>query len=100
MRNAAQALESQPQGSAFLQLAGPGFRDFSRIAGGDPHMWRDVLQANRDEVLRQLQLYKQALAGFEAQIQQGNWSAVEALIRRASQVRQGWDAPASSDDEV
>ncbi|MGC8702752.1 MAG: prephenate dehydrogenase [Thiomonas sp.] len=94
------ALTSQPQGSAFLQLAGPGFRDFSRIAGGDPHMWRDILDANRDEVLRQLQIYKQALAGFEAQMRQGNWTAVEALIRRASQVRQGWDAPACADDDA
>ena len=94
------ALSSQPQGSAYLQLAGPGFRDFSRIAGGDPHMWRDVLQANRDEVLRQLQIYKQALAGFEAQARQGNWTAVEALIRRASQIRQGWDAPMVADDDA
>jgi prephenate dehydrogenase len=94
------ALSSQPQGSAYLQLAGPGFRDFSRIAGGDPHMWRDILQANRDEVLRQLQLYKQALAGFEAQARQGNWVAVESLIRRASQVRRGWAAPTQADDEA
>lgn len=94
------ALSSQPQGSAFLQLAGPGFRDFSRIAGSDPHMWRDILQANRDEVLRQLQIYKQALAGFEAQTRQGNWTALEALIRRASQVRQGWDSPNSTDDDA
>ena len=94
------ALSSQPQGSAYLQLAGPGFRDFSRIAGGDPHMWRDILQANRDEVLRQLQLYKQALAGFEAQARQGNWTAVEALIRRASQIRHGWAAPTQADDET
>ena len=94
------ALSSQPQGGAYLQLAGPGFRDFSRIAGGDAHMWRDVLQANREEVLRQLQLYKQALAGFEAQMRQDNWTAVEALIRRASQVRQGWDAPAAADEDA
>lgn len=94
------ALSSQPQGSAYLQLAGPGFRDFSRIAEGDPHMWRDILQANRDEVLRQLQLYKQALAGFEAQARQGNWTAVESLIRRASQVRHGWAVPTQADDEA
>lgn len=92
------ALTSQPQGSTFLQLAGPGFRDFSRIAGGDPHMWRDVLQANADEVLRQLQIYKQALAGFEAQVRQGNWQALEGLIRRVSQTRRDWAAPTIADD--
>lgn len=94
------ALASQPQGSTYLQLAGPGFRDFSRIAGGDPQMWRDVLRSNADEVLRQLQIYKQALAGFEAQVRQGNWHALEGLIRRASQTRRDWAAPTLADDDA
>ena len=34
-----------------LSLGGSGFRDFTRIAASDPKMWRDILRANRDEVL-------------------------------------------------
>jgi prephenate dehydrogenase len=34
----------------FLSLAGPGFRDFTRIAASDPQVWRDVLIANREEL--------------------------------------------------
>jgi hypothetical protein len=38
-------------GKDFLSLAGPGFRDFTRIAASDPKMWRDILLANREELL-------------------------------------------------
>ena len=92
------AIARQPQGSGFLQLAGPGFRDFTRIAGSDPTMWRDVFQANSAEVLQQLQMFKQAVAGFEAQLRQGNWSVLESLIRQASQSRRDWASPSPADD--
>jgi prephenate dehydrogenase len=32
---------------------GPGFRDFTRIAASDPKIWRDILLANREELLAQ-----------------------------------------------
>ncbi len=92
------AIARQPQGSSFLQLAGPGFRDFTRIAGSDPTMWRDVFQANSAEVLQQLQMFKQAVAGFEAQLRQGNWTVLESLIRQASQSRRDWASPSPADD--
>ncbi len=92
------AVARQPQGSSFLQLAGPGFRDFTRIAASDPTMWRDVFQANSAEVLQQLQMFKQALAGFEAQLRQGNWNVLESLIRQASQSRRDWASPTPADD--
>ena len=92
------AVARQPHGPSFLQLAGPGFRDFTRIAGSDPTMWRDVFQANSTEVLQQLQMFKQALAGFEAQLRQGNWNVLESLVRQASQARQDWASPSPADD--
>ena len=41
------AVVKQPAGKDFLALAGPGFRDFTRIAASDPAVWRDILVANR-----------------------------------------------------
>ena len=93
-----QALTRQPKGGGYLQLAGPGFRDFTRIAASDAVMWRDVFQANGAEVLQQLQLFKQALAAFEAQLRQGNWTLLETLIRDASASRQAWSTPSAADD--
>ena len=44
----------QEQAAVFLSLASPGFHDFSRIAASDPQVWRDVLIANREELIAQL----------------------------------------------
>ncbi len=92
------AMARQPKGGGYLQLAGPGFRDFTRIAASDPTMWRDVFHANSAEVLQQLQLFKHSIAAFEAQIRQGNWSLLESMIRLASQSRREWSTPTPSDD--
>lgn len=84
------AVISQPAGREFLSLAGPGFRDFTRIAAGDPTVWRDILMANREEVLKQSQRLRHALDAFEVVMRSGNQEALEDLIRTASEGRSGW----------
>ncbi|GAB1435020.1 prephenate dehydrogenase/arogenate dehydrogenase family protein [Sphaerotilus sulfidivorans] len=84
------AVMSQPAGREFLSLAGPGFRDFTRIAAGDPTVWRDILMANREEVLKQSQRLRHALDAFEVVMRSGNQEALEDLIRTASEGRSGW----------
>lgn len=85
-----QAVAGQPAGKDYLQIAGPGFRDFTRIAASDPTIWRDILIANRDEVLRQSQLFRAALDDLEAAMRDGQPDALEERIRRASQGRSQW----------
>jgi prephenate dehydrogenase len=84
------AVMHQPSGHEFLYLAGPGFRDFTRIAASNPPMWRDVLLANREEVLKQVEVFRQSLARFEQALQSGNASALEALIQAPSDGRTHW----------
>ncbi|AMM25692.1 prephenate dehydrogenase [Variovorax sp. PAMC 28711] len=93
------AIAGQPQGASFLALAGSGFRDFSRIAAGDPTLWRDVLLANREQVLRQSQAFRKELLQFEALIASGDGQALERAIDNASRTRGRWQpaAPPSSD---
>lgn len=81
------SVTSQSQADAFLGLAGPGFRDFTRIAAGDPKMWRDILLANKAEVLQQAQQFKQAVQAFEHVLQSGNAQALEDMIDLASKAR-------------
>lgn len=93
----------QAQTEAFLSLAGPGFRDFTRIAAGDPQMWRDILLANKAEVLAQTQHFKQAVQAFEQVLQTGDAHALEDLITQASTARaqcQFNAAPAAADDST
>ncbi len=84
------AVSKQPQGSEFLSLAGPGFRDFTRIAASDPKVWRDILLSNRQELLAQSQLFQAQLQAFEAVMASGDQQAVEALIAQASDTRAQW----------
>jgi prephenate dehydrogenase len=87
---AVNALTAQPQGAAFLDMAGPGFRDFSRIAASDPAVWRDILSANHHQVLAQVAHFRAALEQFEHAMQQGDTAALQALIQQASATRAGW----------
>jgi len=84
------AMLAQPAGREFLSLAGPGFRDFTRIAASDPNVWRDILLSNREEILKQSQRLRHALDAFEVVMRSGNTEALEDLIRTASEGRAGW----------
>jgi prephenate dehydrogenase len=84
------ALAAHPQGERFLELAGPGFRDFTRIAASDPAVWRDVLLANREQVLLQAQAFRDALRQFEALVGSGDSQALEDAITSASRIRAQW----------
>ena len=84
------SISSQAPGKAYLELAGPGFRDFTRIAASDPRMWRDILLANRAELLAQSQIFRQSLQCLEQLIASGSGDALESQIRQASEVRANW----------
>ena len=91
------AVSKQPAGRDFLSLAGPGFRDFTRIAASDPAVWRDILMSNREELLKQSMRFRHALDAMEHVIKNCNVEALEDLIRSASDARSGWqmNAPKS-----
>ena len=93
---AVNALTTQPQGAAFLEMAGPGFRDFSRIAASDPAVWRDILSANQSEVLTQMAHFRAALDQFENVLKQDNTAALQQLIQQASDVRSAWTLQAGN----
>ena len=84
------SIADQPEGQDYLSMAGPGFRDFSRIAASEPQMWRDVLIANREELGRQTALFQQALAELQKLIASGQADDLERLINRASHARANW----------
>jgi prephenate dehydrogenase len=80
----------QPAGRDYLSLAGPGFRDFTRIAASDPTIWRDILMSNREEILKQSLRFRQALDAMDHAMKSGNPEALEDMIRGASDARSGW----------
>jgi prephenate dehydrogenase len=85
----------QPAGRDYLSLAGPGFRDFTRIAAGDATMWRDVLISNREEVLKQSMRFRQTLEAMELALRSANAEALEDMVRSASDARSAWQMNAA-----
>lgn len=84
------AIADQPQGKDYLPLAGPGFRDFTRIAASDAKVWRDIMMSNREELLAQSRIFQRHLQALELMITSGNEQALESLIEQASQTRANW----------
>jgi prephenate dehydrogenase len=84
------SISGQAQGKDYLSLAGPGFRDFTRIAASDPKMWRDILIANKEELLAQSRIFQDSLQSLEKLIAGADGDALEDLIDQASHTRANW----------
>jgi prephenate dehydrogenase len=84
------SVAGQPSGEDYLSLAGPGFRDFTRIAASDAKVWRDIMVSNREELLAQSKIFQRNLQAMELMINNGNSEALEGLIEQASLARANW----------
>jgi prephenate dehydrogenase len=84
------SINDQEQAAQFLSLAGPGFRDFTRIAASDPKVWRDILLANRKELLLQSRNFQEHLKVFEYLMNNDDSQGIEKLIAEASSTRAAW----------
>jgi prephenate dehydrogenase len=92
-----ESIAGQPESATLLDLAGPGFRDFTRIAAGEPAMWRDILLANRDEVLRQSAAFRAALDSLEAMLISGDPAALHARLDAIARSRGAWQMRGTGD---
>lgn len=84
------AIQNQEQANDFLELAGPGFRDFTRIAASDAHVWRDILMSNREELMAQSKHFQRALHALEMSLSHSDTTQLETLIDQASETRAHW----------
>lgn len=72
---------------AWRNYAGGGLRDTTRIAGSDPHIWRAILEQNRDEVLRALSGFEDELHGLRTALANRDYVEVAARIERGKAYR-------------
>ncbi|GAB2531746.1 MULTISPECIES: prephenate dehydrogenase/arogenate dehydrogenase family protein [unclassified Simplicispira] len=84
------SITGQEHADTFLSLAGPGFRDFTRIAASDPKMWRDIFLSNREELLAQSSLFQQTLQRLEQAMLSNNAQTIEDMLTLASETRAHW----------
>lgn len=74
----------------FFAFAASGFRDFTRIAGSSPEMWRDIALANREALLAELSAYMNKLGEIATALDKNDALALEAIFKRASEARRNW----------
>lgn len=85
-------LARQDERLEIFRYAAGGFRDFTRIAGSDPVMWRDIFSANRDAVLASLDDFELGLARLRQAVEAGDGDAMLSIFDRASHARRYFDS--------
>jgi len=80
----------KPQADLLFQYAASGFRDFTRIAGSSPEMWRDITMANQAMLLGMLDSYLAQLNRMRDMLAAGDGSALHEVYANAQRARQNW----------
>ena len=70
-----------------LKYAAGGFRDFTRIAGSDPVMWRDIFLNNTGAVLDCLQRFSEDLTVLQKAIRQKDGKSLQDWFARTRKIR-------------
>lgn len=93
---AAAALASLLDGPE-AEFAATGFRDTTRVAGGDPDLWTAIFSANREPLLHELDRLVVKLTELRDAIQADDRARIHALLNDAKQRRDRLpNAPLSS----
>lgn len=83
-------IAAKPHADRLFQYAASGFRDFTRIAGSSPEMWRDISLANRDAIVEELDSYTVKLTQLRNHLMQADSANLEAIYCRAQAARMNW----------
>jgi len=83
-------IASRPNAEQLFNFAASGFRDFTRIAGSHPEMWRDICLANKSALLSELTAYQDELDQLKQLLEHKDGAALQALFERASMARNNW----------
>lgn len=83
-------IAKKPHAALLFQYAASGFRDFTRIAGSSPEMWRDITLANQTALLDELDSYMLQLSQLRTLLAAADGPAIEAVYANAQHARQNW----------
>jgi len=70
-----------------IKYSAAGFRDFTRLAGSDPVMWRDVYDKNKEAVLEMLGRFSEDLLTFQKAIRNNDLNFLENKFSKSKQIR-------------
>ncbi len=81
---------SADQSGLLFDNAGSGFRDFTRLAGGQPEMWRDILLSNRTALLAAMDSFDASVAQLRGAIERGDSEQLDRVFNAARMQRNAW----------
>ena len=70
-----------------IKYSAAGFRDFTRLAGSDPIMWRDVYSKNKDAVLEMLGRFSEDLSMLQKAIRNDDIELLEKIFTSTKEIR-------------
>ena len=70
-----------------IKYSAAGFRDFTRLAGSDPVMWRDVYDKNKEAVLEMLGRFSEDLLTFQKAIRNNDLDFLENKFSKSKEIR-------------
>ena len=70
-----------------IKYSAAGFRDFTRLAGSDPVMWRDVYEKNKDAVLEMLGRFSEDLLTYQKAIRNNDLKFLEDKFSKSKEIR-------------
>ena len=77
--------QTNPEDS--FDLSAGGFYDITRIASGDPVMWRDIFLSNQQAVLQRLTEFSTAIANLAELINDCDSHGLEQMFKHSNEVR-------------
>ena len=83
-------LANRPNAKQLFDFAASGFRDFTRIAGSSPEMWRDISLANKTALLSELEAYQAEISALQHLLKNEDSQGLQTMFEHASQARQAW----------
>jgi prephenate dehydrogenase len=81
-------LATRQEAAEIFRYAAGGFKDFTRIASGDPIMWRDICLTNRGPISDAIGELQAHLEQLQKAIAAGDADGIEEIIRRARTARE------------
>jgi prephenate dehydrogenase len=82
----ANSVMAQQDHSSILSLAAGGFKDMSRIAKSSPHMWRDISEQNRDNILESIEYFQKELNKAKRLIETNSFDELYEWMREANKL--------------
>ena len=73
-------------------MAASGWRDTTRVAGGDPKLWQPIFATNRQHVLDALEQLTDSLENIREALEQGDYESFNSILEAAAKVKRDRDA--------